>query len=118
MEKLCLKEGQEFSITPQDLQVFRDYFSIIHHTKGRIRLRANTKLKEYMKNSAVDFQAFLKFLEKTPLIFSIKLNELIGSLTIQYDAHLLNPKVFEDLMRGEKLEEIAQIINHHLKEGD
>ena len=111
MEKLCLKEGQEFSITPQDLQVFRDYFSIIHHTKGRIRLRANTKLKEHVKNSAVDFQAFLKFLEKTPLIFS-------GSLTIQYDAHLLNPKVFEDLMRGEKLEEIAQIINHHLEKGD
>lgn len=78
-------------------------------------MRADAKLKKYVENSAVDFQAFLKFLEKTPLIFTIKLNELIGSLTIQYDAHLLNPKVFEDLMQGEKLEEIAQIINYHLQ---
>lgn len=119
MKKLDLKDSkvlQDLQIAPKDLQVFCEYFSIIHHTKGRIRLRASSKLKNYVENSTIDFQSFLDILERTPLISSIKLNALIGSLTICYDSKLLNPKVFEQLIVGENLEEIAETINHHLKE--
>lgn len=116
MDKLHLEDLRNLQIKPKDLQIFQDYFSIIHHTKGRIRLRINSKLKQYTENDTVDFRLFLEILEQTPLVLSTKLNTLIGSLTICYDYRLLNPKVFENLIRGENLEEITEIINYYLKE--
>lgn len=103
-------------VTPDDLQLLKDYFSIIHHTRGRIRLRASVSLKNATKDKGVNPKLLLEVLEQIPMIYSIKWNLLVGSLTICYDANVLNPKIWEDCIKGESLEEIAGIINKSLKE--
>lgn len=103
-------------VKPSDLQLLKDYFSIIHHTKGRIRLRASARLKNATQDKGVNPRLLLEVLEQIPMIYSVKWNLLVGSLTICYDAKVLNPKIWEDCIRGESLEEIAGIINKSLKE--
>ena len=41
-------------IKPSDLELLSDYFSIIHHTPGRIRLRASLKLKNLAQESKIE----------------------------------------------------------------
>ncbi|MBX7491416.1 HMA2 domain-containing protein [Helicobacter turcicus] len=106
---------KDLEIKSSDLQLLRDYFSIVHHTKGRIRLRASLKLKAVAQEKKINPKALLEVLERIPLIFSIKFNPLIGSLTIHYDSNVLNPKLWEDCINGESLEEIAEIINKSLR---
>lgn len=114
MESQLANQLQTLKITPKDLEILSDYFSIVHHTKGRIRLRASLKLKEVAKTT--NPQELLKLLEKIPCILSIKFNALIGSLTIHYDSNIIEPKLWEDCLKGESLEQIAEIINTNLKE--
>lgn len=51
MESQLVNQLKTLKITPKDLEILSDYFSIVHHTKGRIRLRASLKLKEVAKTS-------------------------------------------------------------------
>ena len=114
MESQLANQLKTLKITPKDLEILSDYFSIVHHTKGRIRLRASLKLKEVAKTS--NPQEILKLLTKIPCILSVKFNALIGSLTIHYDSNIIEPKLLEDCIKGESLEKIAEIINTNLKE--
>lgn len=107
---------RDLEIKSDDLQFLKDYFSIVHHTKGRIRLRASLKLKTAAQENKINPKALLEILKKIPLILSIKFNPLVGSLTIHYDSNLLSPKLWEDCINGESLEEIARIINQNLRE--
>lgn len=106
-----------YSLTSKDLKIFADYFSIIHHTSGRIRLRASAKLKDFLgQNSEINPQEILESLQKSPAISSVKFNKIIGSLTIEYDSSLLSPSDWESCIKGENLEVIAQKINALLQE--
>ncbi|HJF83933.1 HMA2 domain-containing protein [Helicobacter pullorum] len=108
---------QNYSITPQDLEMFAEYFSIIHHIDGRIRLRASAKLKKFLQeNDTINPFNILEAIEASPAIKSIKFNKIIGSLTIQYDTNLFEPIYWESCIKGERLEEIAQKINLMIKE--
>lgn len=114
MESQLVNQLKTLKVAPKDLEILSDYFSIVHHTKGRIRLRASLKLKEVAKTS--NPQEILKLLTKIPCILSVKFNALIGSLTIHYDSNIIEPKLWEDCIKGESLEKIAEIINTNLKE--
>ena len=116
MESQLANQLKTLEVTPKDLRVLSDYFSIVHHTKGRIRLRASLKLKEVAKSKAINPQELLELLEGIPCIFSVKFNALIGSLTIHYYSNIIEPKLWEDCIKGESLERIAEIINTNLKE--
>ena len=48
--------------------------------------------------------------------FAIKFNKIIGSLTISYDAKLLEPSLFEDAANGRNLDKVASVINDILKD--
>lgn len=111
-----LQTLKDLEIKPSDLLFLREYFSIVHHTKGRIRLRASLKLKAATQEKGINPKTLLEVLEKIPLIKSLKFNPLIGSLTIHYDSNLLSPKLWEDCIKGESLEQIAEIINQSLRE--
>ncbi|WP_104722129.1 HMA2 domain-containing protein [Helicobacter mesocricetorum] len=111
-----LESFKNYQITPKDLEILADYFSIIHHSKGRIRLRASSKLKNAVKESSINAQSFLEHLQKIPAIKEIKFNKLIGSLTIEYDYNIFQPSFWESSLKGEKLEEISQVINTMLKD--
>ena len=103
-------------IKPSDLELLGDYFSIIHHTPGRIRLRASLKLKNAAQNSDINPKDLMDKLSQLPLIKEIKFNKLIGSLTISYDSKLLEPSLFEDAANGRNLDKVASVINEILKD--
>ncbi len=106
-----------YSLTPKELKIFADYFSIVHHSNGRIRLRASSKLKDFFgQNSEINPQEILESLQKSPAIRSVKFNKIIGSLTIEYDISFLSPSDWELCIKGENLEAIAQKINALLQE--
>lgn len=103
-------------IKPSDLELLSDYFSIIHHTPGRIRLRASLKLKNLAQQSKIEAKELIDKLNQIPLIKEIKFNKLIGSLTLHYDKDMLEPSLWEDAINGRNLDKIAMIINKNLKD--
>lgn len=103
-------------IKPNDLELLSDYFSIIHHTPGRIRLRASLKLKNLAQESKIEAKELIDKLNQIPLIKEIKFNKLIGSLTLYYDKDMLEPSLWEDAINGRNLDKIAMIINKNLKD--
>lgn len=103
-------------VKPSDLELLGDYFSIIHHSPGRIRLRASLKLKNAAEQSKINANELMEKLNQIPSIKEIKFNKLIGSLTLQYDKNLLEPSLWEDALQGQNLDKIATIINENLKD--
>jgi hypothetical protein len=90
------------------------YFSIIHHIKGRIRLRVSPKIKEHKHHVGVeDIEALPARING---IKSIKINKMIGSLTIEYDHAIFPDHLWENLVKGEELDEIITIIDQLAKE--
>lgn len=75
-----------------------EYLTIIHHTKGRIRLRVNPKIKEKAQDLSVDMvnnlPTYIKGIEK------VKVNKLVGSITINYDTNIFEPTLWEELLKG------------------
>jgi hypothetical protein len=90
------------------------YFSIIHHIKGRIRLRVNPKIKEHKHHVGIEDIEALP--ERINGIQSIKINKIIGSLTIEYDHAIFPDHLWENLVKGEELDEIIAIIDKLEKE--
>ena len=103
-------------IKPSELDLLSDYISIIHHTPGRIRLRASLKLKNLAQESKIEAKELMDKLNQIPLIKEIKFNKLIGSLTLHYDKDMLEPSLWEDAINGRNLDKIAMIINKNLKD--
>ncbi|RDU54595.1 hypothetical protein CQA49_04635 [Helicobacter sp. MIT 00-7814] len=108
-----------------------DFFVIVHHVRGRIRIRANlknlskakawaqnTKLRQFLADShSNDMQAngtqamIIALLKRLSAIKEIKVNALIGSATITYDANLFEPNLWESWVKKERLEEITAKLN-------
>lgn len=101
-------------ITAQKLIDISSYLTLIHHTKGRIRVRVSSKIKEQSENIT------LNDIEDIPNringIKKIKINKIIGSITIEYDNTIFPDHLWSDLLKQENLEEIVTIINKLTKE--
>ena len=54
--------------------------------------------------------------EKIRGIRKIKLNRLIGSVTVEYDPDVFEKRLWDDLIAGENLDEILPIIHQLQKE--
>ena len=90
------------------------YFSIIHHIKGRIRLRVSPRIKEHKHHVGIeDIEALPARING---IKSIKINKMIGSLTIEYDHAVFPDHLWENLVAGKELDEIIAIIDQLSKE--
>ena len=90
------------------------YFSIIEHYHGRLRVRINTKIVNEAQNISLDDITNLP--KKISGIEDIKINKIIASVTIIYNPTIFKPKLWEDLIKNENLDEITQIINNLSKE--
>ncbi|TQR60361.1 HMA2 domain-containing protein [Campylobacter troglodytis] len=87
---------KSLNFTVEELENFAQYFKIIHHVPGRIRLRASLKLKElFGKADSVKLDSFFEEAKNLPMIKSFKINKLIGSLTIEYDDKTFDPTLWE-----------------------
>lgn len=107
MEKYNALKSLNFSV--EDVAQVADFFTIIHHANGRIRLRASNKLIKLLLNlqnsskneqdlahaKNLDFEALLEELKNLPFIKNIKINKIIASITIEYDANAFTPSLWE-----------------------
>ena len=81
------------------------YLTLIHHTKGRIRVRVSPKIKE--QSSGITLEDIEDIPNKIDGIKKIKINKIIGSITIEYDNKVFPDKLWEDMINQENLEEIG-----------
>ena len=58
----------------------------------------------------------LQIFQKISGIEDIKINKIIASVTIIYNPTIFKPKLWEDLIKNENIDEITQIINNLSKE--
>ncbi|PRM90669.1 hypothetical protein [Aliarcobacter cryaerophilus] len=90
------------------------YFTIIAHSPGRLRVRVNPKIVNEGDNISLDDITNLP--KKISGIEEIKINKIIASVTITYNPTIFKPKLWEDLIKNENIDEITQIINNLAKE--
>src|SRR5574344_96638 len=88
------------------------YFTIIAHTPGRFRV--NPKIVNEAQNISLDDITNLP--KKISGIEDIKINKIIASVTIIYNPTIFKPKLWEDLIKNENIDEIKEIVNNLSKE--
>ena len=101
-------------ISSETIVKMASYFTIIAHSPGRLRVRVNPKIVSEGENISLDDITNLP--KKISGIEEIKINKIIASVTIIYNPTIFKPKLWEDLIKNENLDEITQIINNLSKE--
>lgn len=101
-------------IKTEDIIKIASYFSIIAHTPGRLRVRVDSKIKKEGGN--ISIQDIENLSQKIDGIKSIKVKKIIGSVTIMYEPTIFPSQLWEDLIKGENLEELTLLINKLAKE--
>jgi len=101
-------------ITADKLVELAPYFTVIHHTKGRIRVRVSPKIQEQGKNVSIEEIETLP--QKIDGINKIKVNKIIGSITIEYNSDIFKKELWDNMIAGNNLDEITEIINKLYKE--
>lgn len=90
------------------------YFTIVHHIKGRIRLRVDPKIKQL--NANVTLEDIENLPKKINGLKSVKINKIVGSITVEYDSNIFADQLWSDLVNKQNLDEISQILNKLSKE--
>ncbi len=101
-------------IKTEDIIKIASYFTIVAHTPGRLRVRVNPKIKKEKGNISIEEIENLP--HKIEGIKSITIKKIIASVTIIYDPNIFAPKLWEDLVKNENLEELTKFINRLAKE--
>ncbi len=101
-------------ITEEQIIKIASYFTIIAHTPGRLRVRVNPKIQNESDNISIDDIQSLP--SKITGIKNIKINKIIASVTILYEPTIFAPSLWEDLIKGENIDEISKLINNLAKE--
>ena len=102
-------------INPEKLVELAQYFTIIHHIKGRIRVRVSPKIKE-QQNSGITLSDIENLPHQIEGIKKIKINKIVGSITIEYDHGIFKKELWDNLVEGRDLDEVTTIINKLYKE--
>jgi len=101
-------------ITPQKIVEIASYFTVISHTKGRLRVRVNPKIKDEV--SDVSLSDIETLPSKINGIKKIKINKIIASVTIEYNNDIFPKDKWDDLINGENIDEVVEIIERLKKE--
>ncbi len=101
-------------IKTEDIIKIASYFSIIAHTPGRLRVRVNPKIKE--EGGSITIEDIEALPQRINGIKSIKVKKIIASVTIMYEPQIFAPKLWEDLVKNENLDELTSLINNLAKE--
>ncbi len=101
-------------ITPDKLVQIASYFNVISHTKGRLRVRVNPKIQREVSDVSID--DIQNISKKIAGIKKIKINKIIASVTIEYDNDIFPKQQWDNLINGENLDEVIQIITNLQKE--
>ncbi|MDR1285804.1 MAG: hypothetical protein LBJ88_06360 [Campylobacteraceae bacterium] len=106
-------------ITKEQVLQISKYLSILHHTKGRIRVSISPKIKEMRKefdklNISIDKAK--KTVRQIKGIKEFKLIALMGTITILYDNDIFPSYMLEDFVEGRNSEQVTNFINKIIKE--
>jgi len=101
-------------ITAEKLVAMASYFTTIHHVKGRLRVRVSSRIKKESEN--VTLEDIKAIPDKINGIKKIKINKIVGSITIEYDNDIFKKELWDDLIAGENPEMIIPILNKLYKE--
>jgi hypothetical protein len=101
-------------ITPQKIVEIASYFTVISHTKGRLRVRVNPKIKDEVSDVSLGDIETLP--NKINGIKKIKINKLVASVTIEYNNEIFPKDKWDDLINGDNIDEVIEIIEKLKKE--
>ena len=101
-------------ITPQKIVEIASYFTVISHTKGRLRVRVNPKIKNEVSDVSLNDIETLP--NKINGIKKIKINKIIASVTIEYENEIFPKDKWDDLIKGQNIDEVVEIIEKLKKE--
>jgi len=101
-------------VTVEKIIRISSYLSKVHHIKGRIRVRVNPKIKDESNDITIDDINSLP--QKIKGIKNIKINKIVGSITVTYDNDIFPYELWEDLIAGKNLKKISDILNDLAKE--
>ena len=101
-------------IKTQTLAQVASYFSMIAHTNGRLRVRVSTNKKVLCSILIFACLDDLFALLNGIIYFNFKI--IIGSVTIEYDHEIFPKNLWEDLLKGQNLEEISAKVNEVARE--
>ncbi len=90
------------------------YFSLVHSTPGRLRVRVSSKIKEL--GGDVDLNQIDAIIARISGIESVKFNKMIGSVTISYDNEKFPENLWKDLLEGKNLAAVSAKIDEAKKE--
>lgn len=86
------------------------FFSIIHHSPGRLRVKIDRRIADAgIKMTPGDIESLQKQIEG---IKQVKINKIMGTATILYDPQKLPPEVWTALLAGEPNGPFADLANH------
>jgi hypothetical protein len=101
-------------VTVEKIIQISSYLKKIHHINGRIRVRVNPKIKEH--SSDVTIEDIQTLPQKINGIKSIKINKIVGSITVVYDNGIFPFELWEDLLEQRNLDNISGILNQLARE--
>lgn len=101
-------------IKTEDIIKIASYFTIIAHSPGRLRVRVNPKIRN--ESGSISIEDIEDLPNRIKGIKSIKVKKIIASVTITYDPAVFLPSLWEDLVKGQNLEELTELINNLAKE--
>lgn len=81
------------------------HVSIVHHVRGRLRLRLHASVMAWLAQSKITPETWLA---RLPGIYELQLNRVAASLVIHYDVRCISPTWWERLLSSppEKLHEL------------
>lgn len=118
-------QKQMIEISYNDIEQIADFFHIVHHIPGRIRIRANisalpaakqwahhTPLRALLPDSQdITQEIVFTLLKRIPAIQDIKINAIVGSATIHYDKTQFEPSLWESWVKKEDLQTLHRTLN-------
>ena len=114
MDNNANKKGEKLSVAPNliasDMILkVASYFTPIHHTAGRLRVRVSSKIKNEAQN--INLSQIDSIIKRINGIKNVKFNQIIGSITIEYDPKIFPKDIWDDLLDGKNLDKISYTIN-------
>ena len=96
-------------IDTKDILKISAYFSKIHHTSGRLRVKINSAIIKDVKN--VSLSDITQLPNQIDGLKEIKINKIMATATIIYDSLIFPQKIWDDLIAGENLDEVVEVLN-------
>lgn len=97
-------------IQTQDILKISSYFSKIHHTPGRLRVKIDKAILNEVQNISLEDITTLP--QQVEGLKEIKVNKIMATATILYDKSIFKPELWENLISGENLDEAVELLNN------